>query len=1008
MKERATLLDLSTLQVLLNALPEAHFLQSAEGQIRLANPSAEALFGYSPGQLSGRPGVQLIAPRSSQAYTSLLQEARLATAETSPHASCELFGRRPDGTEFSIELRLSRLDADQEVLLCATIRPIAEATELHDAPYPSDRDYRFLLEEASDAILIADANWRWITVNPQACSLLGYSEEELLALSVIDIIAPEDLAAQPLRLEALENHQRVRSERLLLRKDGRRVPTEISSRILPDGRFQAILRDITERKEAEEALLRGQEWLELAHAAGGIGAWDWDLQADRAIWSDSYYQILGLEPMPEANYAVWRERLHPDDLQLSERRFQALRGGGRFTSDYRIIRPDGEVRWHYSVGTCSLGDDGQPSRIIGISVDATERVLAETALRESEARYRTLIDNATDLIYSHDLQGRFLSVNRVGEVLTGYTQAELLQLTLLDLVAPEYWDLLRERARDRIEAGNRSRTTCELELVARDGRRVPVEISSAAITQDGEIVALQGIARDTTARKSAQAALRASEARFRTMCQASPIGMFLADTLGACLYANPAMLQQLGLPAADALGLGWLSVVHPDDHAPISAEWDAAVREQRGFEVNERVLREDGRVTQLVVRVAPVWEGGELLGFVGCSLDITAHADLEEQLRQAQKMEAVGRLAGGVAHDFNNMLAVINGYSELALGRLGPESPLSEPLREINKAGERAAALTRQLLAFSRKQLLRPEVVDLNEVVSDMHTMLSRLIGEDILLSTSLAPDLGRINADPGQIEQVILNLSVNARDAMPQGGRLTLSTRNVELNTASLWHQADRQPGAYVLLEVSDTGCGMTPEVQARIFEPFFTTKDLGEGTGLGLSTVYGIVAQSGGYLDVESAPNSGSTFRLYLPQSAAAAAPAPASVAAPEFPSGVETILLVEDEEMVRTLIRTVLEGCGYRVVEAASAEELDQLRTQQLGAIDLLLTDVVMPTRSGPEVAELLRQDYPGLKVLFMSGYTDDVVIRRGVSTAETTFIQKPFSPLALAQKVRELLS
>jgi PAS domain S-box-containing protein len=856
--------------------------------------------------------------------------------------------------------------------------------------------------------LIADPDWRWSTVNPQACELLGYTEQELLRLSVIDVVAPEDLAAQPLRLDALRDHQRVRSERLLLRKDGRRVPTEISSRILPDGRFQAIVRDISERKAADAALRRGREWLELAHSAGGIGVWEWDLQADRAIWSDSYYQLLGLEPGPEANYALWLERVHPDDLALVEGNFAAVQAGGRFTTDYRIVRPDGQVRWHYNVGTSSLDADGRPHRITGMSVDVTERKLAEAALRESEERYRSLIDNATDLIYCHDLNGRFLSLNRAGEEITGYTQAELLQLTLLDLVAPEYWDLLRQRARNRIDEGNTQRTTCELELLARDGRRVPVEISSAAIIQNGQIVALQGIARDTSARRAAEAALRASEARFRAICEASPIGMFLTDAGGDSLYSNPAMLQQIGLSADRALGTAWLEVVHPDDRAVIRSAWSTAVRERCGFEINQRVLREEGAIAQLVIRVAPVWEGAELLGFVGCSLDVTERASLEEQLRQAQKMEAVGRLAGGVAHDFNNMLAVINGYSDLCLTHLEPSHPLGDSLQEIKKAGERAATLTRQLLAFSRKQMLRPEILDLNQVVSDMHTMLSRLIGEDVLLGTRLAGDLDRISADPGQIEQVILNLAVNARDAMPRGGRLTLVTHNVQLDTAAVRRHAGQPPGPYVLLEVSDTGCGMPPEVQARIFEPFFTTKGLGEGTGLGLATVYGIVTQSGGHLEVESTPEVGSTFRIYLPRAAAGAVAEPQPPAATEVPRGTETILLVEDEGMVRTLVRTVLEGCGYHVLEAANTEELERIREQHRDLIDLLLTDVVMPGRSGPEVAELLRRDYPELRVLFMSGYTDDAVIRHGVSTAEAAFIQKPFSPLALAQKVRELLN
>lgn len=1017
--------------------------------------------------------------------------------------------------------------------LSVYFRDINERKQSELALLQSERNYRFFLEEASDAILIADADWRWVTVNPQACALLGYPEEELRGMHALDLVAPEDRDARPLRLDLLEDHQRLQSERLLIRKDGTRVAAEISSRILPDGRFQAIVRDITQRKEAETALRqseerfrrlveaniigiffwsadgavtyandalleiigynrddleagqicwmsltppeyhtidveglaqlrsvgslapfekeyfrkdgsrvpvligaaswdgtgnegiafvldlsaqklaeasfhRSREWLELAHSAGGIGAWEWDFHSDRMTWSDSYYQLLGLNPQTNPCYAGWIEQVYPGDLELVERNFASIRKGGPFISEYRMVRTDGAVRWHYCVGICVLDAAGNAQRISGVSLDVTERKSAEAALRESEERYRSLVNNATDLIYSHDLQGRILSINRAGEELTGYREDQLLQMSLLDLVAPECWSLLHQRAAERVEHGNLDRTTCELELVAQDGRRVPVEISSAPFLQNGEIVALQGIARDTSARRAAEAALRASEARFRAICEASPLGMFLSDTAGKCLYTNPTMLRQLGLPPGGEVGSGWTAALHPEDHEPVMAEWAAAIRERRGFEVHERVVHSDGSMRHLVVRVEPVREGTELLGFVGCSVDDTDRIYLEEQLRQAQKMEAVGRLAGGVAHDFNNMLAVINGYSELCLGSMAPQNPLHRPLGEIKKAGERAATLTRQLLAFSRKQMLRPEVLELNQVIADLHTMLSRLIGEDILLGTRLAADLDRISADPGQIEQVILNLAVNARDAMPRGGRLVIATRNVVLDAQAVRSHTGQQPGAYVLLEVSDTGCGMTPEVQTRIFEPFFTTKGPGEGTGLGLATVYGIVTQSDGHLEVESVPGCGSTFRIYLPRVRAAVKTDPSPTVPPEIPQGAETILLVEDEQMVRTLVRTVLESCGYRVLEAGSPEELDRVQELHSGAIDLLLTDVVMPTCSGPEVSELLRKRYPDLKVLYMSGYTDDAVVRHGVCTAEAAFIQKPFSPVALAQKVRELLN
>jgi signal transduction histidine kinase len=378
-----------------------------------------------------------------------------------------------------------------------------------------------------------------------------------------------------------------------------------------------------------------------------------------------------------------------------------------------------------------------------------------------------------------------------------------------------------------------------------------------------------------------------------------------------------------------------------------------------------------------------------------------------EQLRQSQKLEGIGQLAGGIAHDFNNLLTAINGYSDLMLRRLGAGDPLRRNAEEIRKAGERAASLTRQLLAFSRKQVLQPLVLDLNGVVADMDKLLRRLIGEDIDLVTSLEPKLGRVKADPGQIEQVVMNLSVNARDAMPRGGHLTIETKNVYLDKTYAHNHMSVQPGRYVMLAVSDTGVGMGAQIREHIFEPFFTTKEAGKGTGLGLSMVYGIVKQSGGNIWVYSEPGHGTTFKIYLPQIEEEAS-TESSVIASEEAAGTETILLVEDEAMLRELIREILELEGYTVLAASNGHEALFICEQQQGTIDLLITDVVMPEMSGRELAERLDHKCSDVKVLFMSGYTDDAIVRHGVLQASAFFLQKPFTPDALAIKVREVLS
>jgi two-component system cell cycle sensor histidine kinase/response regulator CckA len=416
--------------------------------------------------------------------------------------------------------------------------------------------------------------------------------------------------------------------------------------------------------------------------------------------------------------------------------------------------------------------------------------------------------------------------------------------------------------------------------------------------------------------------------------------------------------------------------------------------------------------TDFAVRAVKLLERARSVAALRASEQAKAQAleDLhlkEEQLLLSQKLEAVGRLAAGIAHDFNNLLTVIEGYSQLALQRLPSESPVRANIEEVKKASKRAAVLVSQLLAFSRKQVMRPKVFDLNETVTNIEKMLRRVIGEDIDLRTRLQPDLGTIKADPGQIEQVIMNLVVNGRDAMPSGGKLTLETANVSLGETYAKGHIAVLPGHYVMLAVSDTGGGMDEETQGRVFEPFFTTKQPGRGTGLGLSTVYGIVKQSGGNIWVYSEPGHGTTFKIYLPRLDGAAKDSemvPADVAAL---GGSETILLVEDENSVRCLVRGILEEAGYDVLEASCGEEGLRLSNERLDPIDLLLTDVVMPEISGKEVADRLVSLRPGIKVLFMSGYTDEAIVHHGMLDSNVNFIQKPFSPAALARKVREVL-
>jgi PAS domain S-box-containing protein len=643
-----------------------------------------------------------------------------------------------------------------------------------------------------------------------------------------------------------------------------------------------------EHKRAEEELRENEERLQGLMDASPIGiSWS-DMEGNIKYVNRKFSELFGYTVEDIPTVTEWRRLAYPDPAyrQTVPLLYVMLREAQKqekevLPIELTIACKDGSIRYVEQMGAFVT------NRMMVMYKDITERKRAEEALRESEDRYRDLVEHSQDLICTHDLKGKILSMNQAAAKLMGYEKELLLRMNIQDILAPEVRDRFKEYLNEIEKQGE---TKGEMLIQTKTGEKRVVEYSNTLRTEGISTPIVRSMAHDITERRQAEKDKRA----------------------------------------------------------------------------------------------------------------------LEEQLRQSQKMEAVGQLAGGVAHDFNNLLTVIQGYCDLILKDLDEKNRFFQDMQEIKKASEHATSLTRQLLAFSRKQILQPKILDLNDLVLNMDKMLRRLIGEDIELVTLLSKDLGRVKADPGQIEQVIFNLAVNARDAMPKGGKLTIETADAELDEHYARSRIGVKPGRYVRISVSDNGIGMPSGVKDRIFEPFFTTKEKGKGTGLGLSTVYGIVKQSGGNVWVYSEPNQGTTFKIYLPMIEEAADFLSQTFIPTKPFLGTETILLVEDEEAVRKLASTILQSNGYKVLEAGNGEEALRIAQEQNGnPIHLILTDVVMPGMSGSQLAERLVSQWPEMKVLYMSGYTDNAIVHHGILDQGKPYIQKPFNPSALAEKVRDIL-
>jgi two-component system, cell cycle sensor histidine kinase and response regulator CckA len=772
-------------------------------------------------------------------------------------------------------------------------------------------------------------------------------------------------------------------------------------------RIQQLKAELLSKETAEEELRINEARMRLAFDTAQIGFWDWDIAHGTQVWSDACKTLLALPPDTPTNLEVLMSCVHPEDRdRMMASINDSITQKREHLIEYRAVWPDGSIHWQAAMGRVFFDHTGKATRMVGIAMNIDGRKQAEQRLQLQAAA----LEAAANSIVITDKSGNISWTNPAFTRLTGYTLEEVQGKNPRVLNSGQNNPVLYKNLWQTILKGD----TWRGEIVNRrkDGTVYSEEqVITPVRSEDGEITHFIAIKDDITKRKQRDAELKQAEEKYRALFEDAMVGIYQSLPEGRFINVNPALAKICGYETPQELITEIHDLAHDWYVDPKRRDEFKRMLAKKGaihdFEYQAR--RKDGSKIWLLQNAREVrGDHGNLMYYEGTVHDITERRSLEDQLRQAQKMEAVGRLAGGIAHDFNNALSVINGYSELLQMSLSSDETLKKQAGEIQVAGQRAATLTRQLLAFSRKQTIQPSVLDVNSVITELEKMLHRLIGEDVRLEITLGEQLWPIKVDQGQLEQVFMNLAVNSRDAMPNGGKLLIETCNINLDEMYVRRHPYAKAGAYVMLSISDTGLGMDKETQSRIFEPFFTTKEMGKGTGLGLSTVYGIVKQSQGYVSVYSEVGKGTTFKIFFPKSEGEAQVLPSRLAAVPASGHQETILLVEDDRSLRELTKRSLQNRGYKIIEAEDGKAGIEVARQYGGAIHLLLTDVIMPGLSGAELAKHLSVQRPDIKVLYMSGYTDDLIAYHGILDAGTMFIEKPFDLNSLLTKIYAALN
>jgi len=930
----------------------------------------------------------------------------LYTAEPSAfdEAEVQLLKELADDISFGIAALRARDERDRAQALLDNL-----LTTMPDHIYFKDRQGRFLrinkamarsfgLRDPAEAVGKTDADFFTAEHARQA-----YEDEQRVMATGIAMVGQEEKETWP---------------------DGR--VTWVSTTKVPlydrDGRvvgLMGISRDITAHKQAEEALRENERRLAtlmanlpgMAYRCQNQPDWPMEFVSEGCAGLTGWPASALLQNRPAYGALIVEADRQPvwDAVQ------QALQARQFYELTYRIQTADGQLRWVWERGCGVFAPDGSLLCLEGFITDITKRVQAEESLRRERALLERITNFSPAGIIVVNRHGHITFANPQAEKILGLTQEAITQRTyndpawlITDLNGGPFPD--EDLPFRRVMATRQPVTDIRHAIKWPDGRRVLLSINGAPLLDaagelEGAVFTVSDITEQLRAEEQQKRLIRAVESAAESI--------LITDSVGAIQYVNPAFERITGYTRAEVLGQNPRILKSGRQDAEFYRRmWQTLTAGEvwAGHFINKK---KDGTLYEEEATISPIRDAaGKVVNYVAVKRDVTHELQVEQQLRQSQKMEAVGRLAGGVAHDFNNLLSVIIGYSNLLQPALPADPKLQTYAKEIENAGHRAAQLTRQLLAFSRKQILQPQVLDLNAVLTDLQKMLSRLIGEDIELTTGLASDLHRVKADPGQLEQVIINLCVNARDAMPKGGKLRIETRNVPSAELEALREepgtATREPATFVQLAITDTGIGMTPEVRAHLFEPFFTTKEPGKGTGLGLATVFGIVKQSGGFITVETEPGRGTTFRIYLPGCTEAVNQQATEAGDRALLGGTETILVVEDEPTLRELATVILSAAGYQVLTAANGVEGLAVAAQHTGAeIALLVTDVVMPQMGGRDLADRLQARHPRLRVLFTSGYTANAIVHHGVLEHGIRFLQKPYTSSELLRKVREAL-